>query len=182
MKTEIKLLKEKAEAYGLMALSDKELIQILGYKGEPKDFFTSSLFLTMKEAVRRLYVTESTKITKSKDAYYILSFLEMQDHEQFWAIYTNRANRVIKTQLISKGGTTGTVVDIKIVLKHAIQLKASGIILAHNHPSGNMRPSQEDLNITKRLTEAAKFIDTAILDHLIIGNNEYYSLADNGHM
>lgn len=182
MKPEKLLLKEKATAYGLQSLSDKELFTLLNYKGEPKDFFTSPQYNAMKEAVRRYETAPQIKITKSQDAFKRLSFLEGLDHEQFWCIFLNRRNVIIKDSFISKGGMNGTVVDVRIILKEAIQLKAHGIILAHNHPSGDPRPSSEDMSITKRFKEAAKLMDITLLDHIIIGDNTFCSFADEGHI
>jgi len=101
-------------------------------------------------------------------------------HEEFWVLYLNRRNEVIKKERISQGGVTGTVADTKIIFKHAIELLSSGIILAHNHPSGNLNPSNSDINLTKKLIVVGKTMDSPVLDHLIISNQNYYSFADNG--
>jgi DNA repair protein RadC len=83
-------------------------------------------------------------------------------------------------QMVSRGGVSGTVADVKIIMKLAIERLASGIILSHNHPSGNLKPSQADLNLTQKVKEASKFMDVALLDHLILADNAYYSFADEG--
>lgn len=101
-------------------------------------------------------------------------------HEEFWVIYLNKGNRIIDKERVSSGGVAGTVVDVKIILKNALQKLASGIILAHNHPSGNMQPSDADISVTKKLKEAAKLMEMHILDHIIVGETDYYSFADNG--
>ena len=101
-------------------------------------------------------------------------------HEEFWVIYLNKANRIISKEKVSSGGVAGTVVDVKIILRLALQKLASGIILAHNHPSGNLQPSEADISVTKKLRDAAKLMEIAVLDHLIIGDRDYYSFADNG--
>lgn len=101
-------------------------------------------------------------------------------HEEFWVIYLNKGNRVIDKERVSAGGVAGTVVDVKIILKQALQKLASGIILAHNHPSGNMQPSDADIAVTRKLKEAARLMEIHILDHLILGDTAYYSFADNG--
>jgi len=180
MKTEKNILSEKASAYGLQALTDKELLTVIGYKGELKTFYNSQQYKAMKEAVRRQDIEPQTKITTSKDAYTRLSFLEGQDHEQFWCIYLRRNNTIIKDAFISKGDVSGTVVNIKSILSDAILLKASCIILAHNHPSGEMRPSSADITITNKIKEAAKLIDVSLIDHIIVGNGHFYSFADEG--
>ncbi|HNE44520.1 MAG TPA: JAB domain-containing protein, partial [Chitinophagales bacterium] len=91
-----------------------------------------------------------------------------------------KANRIISKEKVSSGGVAGTVVDVKIILRLALQKLASGIILAHNHPSGNLQPSDADISVTKKLRDAAKLMEIAVLDHLIIGDRDYYSFADNG--
>ena len=101
-------------------------------------------------------------------------------HEEFWVLYLNRKNEVVKKINISKGGVSGTIADNKIIFKNAIENLASGIILCHNHPSGNLNPSQADIKLTKRLYEIGLLMEIPILDHLIIGENNYYSFADHG--
>lgn len=124
---------------------------------------------------------EKIKITSSKHAYDILkSKLSDLPHEEFWILFLNRSNSLIKAECISKGGVSGTIVDVRLVLKPAVEHLASGIILAHNHPSGNLRPSQEDISLTKKVKEAAKLLDIIIQDHIIIGDQHYFSFADEG--
>lgn len=101
-------------------------------------------------------------------------------HEEFWVLLLNRANRVIKKQQISLGGVHGTVADPKIIFKIALEELASGIIVAHNHPSGNLTASQQDIDLTKKLKEAGKLLEIQLLDHLIIAGKNYYSFADEG--
>ncbi len=127
-------------------------------------------------------VVQKVKITSSKDAYEVLlPHLSDLPHEEFWILLLNRANEVLSKINLSKGGTTGTVVDGKIIMKHAIEMpRCCGIILCHNHPSGNLRPSEADIKITHKLKEIAAFIDINLLDHLIIGENAYYSFGDEG--
>jgi len=120
-------------------------------------------------------------IQSSKNAFNeIKNVLSDLPHEEFWVIYLNRKNGVIKKQNISKGGVTGTIADAKIIFKQAIELLASGIILCHNHPSGNTKPSQADIKLTKKLVEVGQLTDVPILDHLIIGEQNYFSFADEG--
>lgn len=101
-------------------------------------------------------------------------------HEEFWVLMLNRSNRVIDKLRVSQGGVSGTVTDIRLILKPAIEKLASSVILCHNHPSGNIKPSDNDVSITKKAKEAAKFMDIAVLDHLIICEKNYYSFADEG--
>ena len=121
------------------------------------------------------------KISSSASAYEILK-PKMQDlpHEEFWVILLSRSNKVLDTQLVGRGGVSGTVADVKIILKMALDRLASGIIISHNHPSGNLTPSQSDINLTKKIKEAAIWMDISLLDHIIVTDDSYYSFADKG--
>lgn len=99
-------------------------------------------------------------------------------HEEFWIL--NRSNKVINKMKISQGGISGTVTDVRMIMKNAIECLASGIIVCHNHPSGNLNPSESDSKITQKIKEAGNLMDIQLLDHLIISDKEYYSFADNG--
>jgi DNA repair protein RadC len=101
-------------------------------------------------------------------------------HEEFWILVLNRANQVMREEYLSKGGISGTVVDIRLICKLAIENNASGIVIAHNHPSGQVVPSEQDKAITKKLKEALKFFEITLLDHLIIGDQKYFSFSDDG--
>lgn len=103
-------------------------------------------------------------------------------HEEFWIILLNRANMVIKKAPISSGGVSGTIADPKLIFKIALENLASGVILVHNHPSGNIKPSEADIQLTKKLKEGGRFLDVPVLDHLIFTNNQYYSFADEGKL
>ena len=123
--------------------------------------------------------TQKVKITSSAIAYKLLQKrLSDLPHEEFWILILNRANQVIKEENLSKGGISGTVVDIRLICKAAIENNASGIVIAHNHPSGQVQPSEQDKTITAKLKEALKTFEIALLDHLIIGDQAYYSFAD----
>ncbi len=130
-----------------------------------------------KEAVseKKPIINSSQKAYESMSA--ILSDLP---HEEFWAIYLNRRNELIKKVFISKGGVAGTVADTKIIFKHALELLASAIILFHNHPSGNLKPSQADIQLTKKLKETGNIMDVLVVDHIIVGEKNYFSFADEG--
>lgn len=121
------------------------------------------------------------KISDSRTAFELL-YEKLADlsHEEFWVLFLNRANVVLSIRQISSGGMSGTVVDAKIVFRMALEEKASAIILAHNHPSGNLKPSNEDIQLTRKLKDAGKVMDVSVLDHLILGNNAYFSFADEG--
>jgi DNA repair protein RadC len=136
------------------------------------------------ELGRRRRESEKPKlpcIQCSKDIFELMQrqFTDL-NHEEFWILILSRANNVITQQLISKGGQAGTVADPKMIFKSALENNAASIILAHNHPSGNLKPSQADLNLTKKLKEGASLLDISVLDHVIFSNTSYYSFADEG--
>jgi DNA repair protein RadC len=124
---------------------------------------------------------EKAQIKSSKDAADIFQpiFGDLS-HEEFHVLFLNRSNRVIGKIKLSQGGISGTVTDVRIVMKRAIEYLASGIIVCHNHPSGNLNPSESDTKITQKIKEAGNLMDIQLLDHLIITDNDYYSFADNG--
>lgn len=103
-------------------------------------------------------------------------------HEEFWVLTLNRANKVISKHFVSKGGLSNTIVDVRLIMKNAVNDLASSMILAHNHPSGNLHPSQSDKQITKKIKSAAQLFDITLLDHLIITDDNYFSFADEGLM
>ena len=121
------------------------------------------------------------KITSSRDAFNAIAPLIVDlPHEEFWILLLNRSNIVIGRERISTGGVAGTVVDAKLIFKTALQSLAPAIILCHNHPSGNLRPSQADIDITGKLKKGGESIDVTVLDHLIVSERGYYSFADEG--
>lgn len=128
--------------------------------------------------------SERPKVTCSKDAYdlFIQSWNpDTIDHvEEFKMLLLNRSNAVLGILDVSKGGISGTVTDVRIIMQAAIKANASGIIICHNHPSGNLNASETDSKITKKITDAGNFMDIQLLDHLIITQDDYYSFADNG--
>ena len=140
--------------------------------------------ITAFEIGRRRIAVEATfrdKIKSSHDAYDIFrSVLNDKPYEEFWVLLLNRANKIIRKVMISEGGISGTVVDPKKIFKIALDSHASSIILGHNHPSGQLSPSDADSKITKKLVEAGKLLEIAVLDHLIIGESGFYSFADEG--
>ena len=124
---------------------------------------------------------EKPRVSGSRDCFEILrAHLQDIKHEEFWIILLNRANRLIKKHQISLGGVAGTVADPKIIFKLAIEDLASGIILAHNHPSGNLTASQADIDLTRKIREAGKLLEIQVLDHLIVAGQKYFSFADEG--
>lgn len=132
---------------------------------------------------KELQQPKRVKITGSQIAYEILKpYLIDLAHEEFWVLMLNRANQVVKTMQLSKGGISGTVVDVRLICKPAIEVGASGIIISHNHPSGQLQPSEQDKQITRKLREALKLFDISLLDHLIITDYSYFSFSDEGIM
>jgi DNA repair protein RadC len=129
-------------------------------------------------------LASSKIVNSSKAAFDILSTLFPQEticlQEQFVVLYVNRANKVIGSYQLSKGGLTGTVADVRLILSVALKTLASGLILAHNHPSGNLKPSEADIGLTKKIKQSAKLMDIELLDHIIISNEGYYSFIDEG--
>lgn len=122
---------------------------------------------------------EQKTISSSKDAFeFLYADLADQNFEEFWIILLKRNNQIISKKRISEGGLSGTVADPKKIFKMALDLQASSIILCHNHPSGNLKPSEQDKQLTRKITQAGKTLEIAVLDHLIFGNDKYFSFAD----
>jgi len=124
---------------------------------------------------------EKPKVVTSADAAAIFKpLLSDLPHEEFWVMLLNRNNLFIDKLMVSQGGLSGTVIDVRVILRLALENRACSIILCHNHPSGNLFPSEADKEITKKIKEAGKQMDIPVLDHLIIGNDAYFSFADDG--
>lgn len=158
-------------------LTINDLMQFNGI-GEAKAI---SIIAALELGRRRKETVSEKKpiINSSQKAYDSMSaILSDLPHEEFWAIYLNRRNELIKKVFISKGGVAGTVADTKIIFKHGIELLASAIVLFHNHPSGNLKPSQADIQLTKKLKETGNIMDVLVVDHIIVGEKNYFSFAD----
>ncbi|MFN0176734.1 MAG: DNA repair protein RadC [Saprospiraceae bacterium] len=124
---------------------------------------------------------ERPKIGSSRDAFKVIApLLTDLHHEEFWLILLNKAYEVFAREKLSTGGSAGTVADVKLAFKTALDARASAIIAVHNHPSGNLKPSNADMDLTKKLKEAGKILDLPLLDHLIVSERGYYSFADEG--
>ena len=159
-------------------LSIKQLMQFKGI-GEAKAV-TIAAALEMGRRRRGEAAQKITKITSSNSVFELLQpMMGELPHEEFWIVYLNNANKVMLSALLSKGGITGTLVDVRLVLKQALELGAVGLILAHNHPSGTLRPSEADKQVTSKLKLAAEALDIKVLDHVIITQQDYFSFADN---
>lgn len=136
------------------------------------------------ELGRRRRTEEGVKrkqVTSSSDVYeYFADALADKQHEEFWILLLNRANKIISKELISRGGITGTVADCRLIFKMAIERNACSVILCHNHPSGNLKPSEADRTLTRKLIDGGKLLDVPVLDHIIFADNGYFSFADEG--
>lgn len=169
------------DLHSLAKLSVVELMKFKGI-GEAKAISIVSAL----ELGRRRKESEPTKILQvraSKDAFeYLKSDFMDLPHEEFWIILLKRNNVIIRKEQISQGGISGTVADPKIIFKKAIDVQASSIILAHNHPSGNLKPSQADIQLTRKLKSAGELLDISIFDHIICADHNYYSFADESIM
>ncbi|MEX1000860.1 MAG: DNA repair protein RadC [Crocinitomicaceae bacterium] len=163
----------------LARLSVKELMKFKGI-GEAKAISIAAA-LEMGRRRQPENFIEAAAIKASKDVYNAVKskFID-KEHEEFYALMLSRANKVKSIELISKGGVSGTIADGKIIFKKALAQTASAIILCHNHPSGNLKPSEADRRLTKKMVEFGKYIDLQVLDHLIITNAGYFSFADEG--
>ncbi|HNW99103.1 MAG TPA: DNA repair protein RadC [Bacteroidales bacterium] len=172
----------KQNGNNLINLSKLGIKELTKYKGigEAKAA-TIAAALELGNRRREAEVAELEKIKSSKDVFDIFyPSLSDCNYEEFWILLLNRANKVIDKFCISEGGLTGTVADPSKIFKIAIENKAVGVILCHNHPSGNLSPSEQDKNITKKLKEGGKLLDISVLDHIIIGDEKYFSFADEG--
>lgn len=163
----------------LAKLTVKDLAKFKGI-GEAKAItIVSALELGRRKKDKE--TIEKPCIRSSMDAYEVLKpYMLDLPHEEFWIILLNRANQVIKCEKISSGGVSGTVADPKMIFKSALEHLASSIILSHNHPSGNLSPSQADKDLTKKLRAAGNNLDISVLDHLIFTDKNYFSFADEG--
>lgn len=126
-------------------------------------------------------VPDRVQISCSKDSYNLLQpVLSDLQTEQFWVVFLNQNNRVITKMGLTSGGINQSVVDVRVLFKHALDHFATGMIIAHNHPSGNLQPSSHDINITKQIEKAGDLLQINLVDHIIIAQNSYYSFADQG--
>ena len=165
----------------LSKLNIQELTKISGIGPARAITIIAALELGRRRNESEVLIRE--KIKSSKDAYEIFRYtMGDKPYEEFWILLLNRANKIIRKVAISEGGISGTVVDPKKIFKIALDHHACSIIMGHNHPSGMLTPSEADIRITKKLIEAGKMLEISVLDHLIIGENGFYSFADEGGM
>lgn len=163
----------------LAKLSVKDLQKFKGI-GEAKAITIVSA-LELGRRRKESEPNKKAKITCSNDVYELMKphLLDLY-YEEFWVLFLNKGNVVISKEKISAGGVSGTVADPKIIFKKAFELLASGIILVHNHPSGNLQPSPADISLTKKVREGGSFLEINVLDHLIFTDQSYYSFVDEG--
>jgi len=168
--------------HNLNALGKLSLKQVMGFKGigEAKAV-TIAAALELGRRRRAEEAIELSKITSSKAVFDLMHpIIGELIHEEFWVLYLNNSNKVIYKAQLSKGGITGTIVDIRLLFKTALEHNATSVILTHNHPSGKLQASDADLAITKKLKFAGEQLDVKVLDHLIITENGYLSFQDEG--
>jgi DNA repair protein RadC len=171
----------KHDLHQLARLTIQDLTKINGI-GEAKALAIVSA-LELGRRKEGTAIAKKPKISSSADAYSIMRpYLQDLPHEEFWVILLNRSNQVIKAEKISQGGVAGTVADPKLIFKKGLELLASAMILVHNHPSGNTKPSQADINLTKKLKQGGEMLEISVLDHLIYTNDGYFSFNDEGMM
>jgi len=165
----------------LSDMSLRELSQIKGI-GQAKAIALLTAF-ELGKRIRSEKVEESQQILHSRDVVNLMQDkIAYLDHEEFWGIYLNQANRILKTCQISRGGISTTGVDTRVIMQEAVLNNATQIVLCHNHPSGSVRPSRADIQLTEKLRHAAELMDLLLVDHIIIHRERYYSFAEEGRM
>lgn len=164
----------------LSALGKLSIKQLMEFKGIGEAKAIS--IVAALELGRRRRGEEALQLSKIESSQSVFELMQPiigeLPHEEFWIVYLNNSNKVIHKNQLSKGGITGTLVDVRLVMKTAIEVGATGLILAHNHPSGTLKPSEADKQITQKLKTAAQSLDLKVLDHLIITEKAYFSFAD----
>ena len=168
----------------LIALSDLTLDDLMQHKGIGKaKAITIMAALELGKRRRAAEANLPTEVRDSKDTFErFLPYIDDMRQEHFLVLYLNQSNHALKVECISNGGTTNVIADPKIIFKNALNLGATCLVLGHNHPSGNPRPSEDDRQLTKKLVAAGKLLDINVIDHIVIGNERYYSFRDHGEM
>jgi DNA repair protein RadC len=173
------LAQNKNDLSILGKLSVKELAKVKGI-GETKAIIIAAALELGRRRRSTGYLDNLVVTSSHKVADYIQSLLQDMQNEVFGVIYLNQANKIVHHEVISVGGITGTVADPRIIFRKALAEDAVAMILFHNHPSGNLRPSRQDQELTNKIVQAAKLFDMRVLDHLIVADNRYFSFADEG--
>jgi DNA repair protein RadC len=175
------LNKAENDLHKLAGLGVNELMRIHGV-GEAKAMSIVAA-LELGQRRRDLTVSKRPLISDSRAAFELLQpVLGDLPYEEFWLLLLDRGNRLMNRCKVSQGGMHGTVADPKLIFREALDQRASSVILCHNHPSGQLRPSAEDIQLTRKLVEGGRFLDIAVQDHLIVTSSGYYSFADNGQL
>lgn len=173
----LSMVNNNLNSLGKLSVSDLRKLHGIG----PARAVTIAAALELGRRRKLAEMPDICQIKSSQDVAGIFQpLLSDLSHEEFWVLFLNRSNKVIDRMKISQGGISGTVTDIRIIMKKAVENLASGIIVCHNHPSGNLNPSESDTNITRKIRDAGNLMDIQLLDHLIISDRDYYSFADNG--
>lgn len=166
---------------GLSRLSVEQLMNFKGI-GEAKAI---AILTALELGKRRQYEASEDiiKISSSKDVHKVmLPLLLDKEYEEFWVLYLNNSNKILSKELCSRGGITSTIVDVRLLFKRALELSSVGLIVCHNHPSGNEKPSISDKELTNKIKRAGESLDIRLLDHLIITEKSYFSFADHGEI
>jgi DNA repair protein RadC len=173
----LSLVGNNLNSLGKLSISDLRKIRGIGNARA----VTIAAALELGRRRKLAEMPDNPQIKCSRDVFDLIAHLLSDiSHEEFWILFLNRSNKVVNRMKLSQGGISGTVTDVRIVMKQAIENLASGIIVCHNHPSGNLNPSESDTRITQKIKEAGTLMDIQLLDHLIITDKDYYSFADNG--
>jgi len=165
----------------LARLSIKEMMKTKGIGIAKATILQAAMEIGKRRMASEIMTENIIRDSKSVAAYLQTKLMDLP-HEVFAVLFLNRANRIKHFEIISSGGMTGTVADPRIILKKALEEEAVSIILCHNHPSGNLKPSKADQELTEKIRQAAKYFDIQVLDHIIVSNEGYYSFADEGVM
>lgn len=182
----VELMRRMLQSCGnnLNTLAHWELHDYARFKGMgPAKSITIMAALELGKRRNRQELPERLQIRQSEDIYRLFhSLLRDLDREEFWVLLLNQAGRVIDRVRISSGGIDGTYVDVRFVLREALLAKATQIAIVHNHPSGNIRPSREDIQMTQRVAQASQVMQVRLIDHVIVADGSYYSFADEGQL
>lgn len=172
----------KEAGNNLHELGKRNISELVKHNGMgPVKAITIVAALELGRRRKRTEIGDKIRISGSQDVYALFQpMIGDLSHEEFWVLLLNRSNRVMDNIRISQGGISGTVIDVRLILKHALDRLASALILCHNHPSGNLKPSEADVRITSKIAEASKTMDIQLLDHIIIADNSYFSFSDEG--
>ncbi len=174
----------QSNAQNLNQLAKLSIADLQQYKGIGEVKAIS--IIAALEIGRRRRLEEAMEVPKIADSQSVFKLMQplIGDlaHEEFWIVFLNNSNKVLQKFQLSKGGLTGTLVDIRLIYKKALEVSATALILCHNHPSGKLQPSPSDIEITRKIKDAGKLMDIQVLDHLIITEKAYFSFADEGRL